>query len=87
MIVVERLDSNVVARAEERLSISIPDRKREVAEEVMNAAVAPALIGGEDEGTICDYLRGGSDVEGVEESVTVVDPGVCSEHAPAVAAR
>jgi hypothetical protein len=44
----ERLDAEVIARAEETLLSFVPDRKRKVADEVFDAVFAPRFVSVED---------------------------------------
>src|SRR5262245_14915695 len=47
--VVERLDAEVVARAEEAMFEGVPNRKREVADQMCRALISPRTVGAEDQ--------------------------------------
>src|SRR2546422_268172 len=84
VVVVERLDAEMVARAEQRRAARVPDGKREVAQQVLRATLAPALVGGEDELSVRD--RAGRTEHGAEVGA-VVDARVRREDERAVGAR
>src|SRR5207247_9244703 len=54
VVVVDRLDAEVVARAEQRLATRVPDGEREIAEQTLWAALAPAFVRREDQRGIGD---------------------------------
>ena len=77
MVVAQRLHAEVIARAEQALCTAIPDREREVAEQVLGTVLAPALVSGEDQLGISGVR--GSGEQGAELAA-IVDTGVGHEH-------
>ena len=77
VVVVQRLHAEVVACAEQALCTAIPEREREVAEQVLGARLAPALVSGEDQLGISGVR--GSREQGAELGA-IVDTGVGHEH-------
>ena len=84
VVIVERLHPEVIARAEQHLPTFVPDREREVSQQVLRAALSPALVGGEEQLGVRD--RAGSTEHGAEIGA-VVNPRVGREDERAVRAR
>ncbi len=57
MRVEKRFDAEVIARAEEMLRATVPDRKREVADQVFDAVFTPGFISEEDQFCVVLFVR------------------------------
>ncbi len=79
--VIEGLDAEMVAGAEQRLPPLVPYDKREVAEQALGAVLPPALIGGQEKLSVADLGRPPGQAQGVDELRAVVEPNVGGEKA------
>jgi len=70
-VIIEGLDAHMVARAEQRLAIRVPDDEREVAEHVLDGRLTPAEVGAQDEvavGGVSGRFEEGAELGAVVES-------------------
>jgi hypothetical protein len=74
----KRLDTEVIARAEETLQATVPDCKSEVADEVFDAVFTPPFVGVEDQFVVSwRFLY--RKLELLDQLLAPVDAGVCFE--------
>jgi hypothetical protein len=80
-VVRERLRAEVVAGEEELLAALVPDGEREVAEQVVDAVLAPGAVRIEEQATVADLARVSSvEAELVDQLRAVVEADVGHDH-------
>ena len=77
LVIVERLDAAMIARAKERLPALVPDGKGKIAQESFRRVFAPLLVRAKDQLAVGDLaVRPLGESERGDELIAVVDPGV-----------